>query len=384
MNHSRRLNLLCVFALSACDPGSGHDEASAGATSATMDTGGDTLGSGDDDDDDDDSSDDDGSDTGLDDGLDTGTDTGGGPPVDSPSCEGLETLCAGESCCSVVELPGGTVAMGRGDLGNDACPDDLGKTLCQAWEQPEHDVVIDAFALDKYPVTVGRFRQFVADWNDNWRPTPGEGENPAIPGSGWDASWSDLLPGALTGSIGCSGSGQWTEEPDGNEDLPIGCVNWYQAQAFCIWDGGRLPTEAEFEYVAAGGDEDRLYPWGGATPDETRAVFYAGNFVTAPVGTKPDGAGRWGHQDLAGNLSEWVFDCYEDDFYDDPAASLANPVNAPGSGASPCPSSGAWEDLRGLRSGGGENYSALRSAARGYMGANENFDSIGLRCARNP
>ena len=51
-------------------------------------------------------------------------------------------------------------------------------------------------------------------------------------------------------------------------------------------------------------------------------MFYSANFETAPVGTTPDGAGRWGHQDLAGNLAEWSFDCFEEGFYDcDPALS---------------------------------------------------------------
>ena len=389
MNKSILPILLSAAVLVACDPGSddGGAPATATATSGATEPGGsespaDTSDDGGDDDDSAEGTS--GSDTsGSDDGADeTGTGTGE-PVTDPPSCEGLETQCAGESCCTVIELPGGALSMGRGDLGNDACPDDAGQTTCQEHEQPEHDITVDAFALDKYPVTVGRFRQFAAAWDDNWRPGPGDGENPAIPGSGWDASWSDLLPGGLTGSVSCSGTGQWTDEPDGKEDFPIGCVNWYQAQAFCIWDGGRLPTEAEFEFAAAGGDEDRLYPWGGATPDETRAVFYFANFETSPVGTTPDGAGRWGHHDLAGNISEWAFDCYEDDFYEDEAASGANPVNLPVSGVAPCPDPGSTEDAHVLRSGGGRFYSNLRSAARDYEGGNENFNSIGLRCARN-
>lgn len=385
MNKSCLPTFLSLVVLGACDPSSGDDGTASGATTDVTASDGtgdaETAGSGDDDTEDADSESTGGADTATGDGLDeTGSDTTDEPGGQPPSCEGLMTQCAGESCCVVIEVPGGTVSIGRGDGGNDACPPEV---TCTAVEQPEHDVMVDAFALDKYPVTVGRFRQFAAAWDDNWRPSVGEGEHPAIPGSGWDASWSDLLPGALTSEIACSGTGQWTDEPAGNEDLPIGCVNWYQAQAFCIWDGGRLPTEAEFEYVAAGGDEDRLYPWGGATPDETRAVFYYANFETAPVGTTPDGAGRWGHHDLAGNLGEWVFDCYEGDFYDDPAASLDNPVNLPGSGASPCPGNGAWDDNRGLRSNGGEYPDALRSASRSYMGASENFNSIGLRCARD-
>jgi formylglycine-generating enzyme required for sulfatase activity len=103
-------------------------------------------------------------------------------------------------------------------------------------------------------------------------------------------------------------------------------VNWWASYAFCIWDGGFLPTEAEWEYAAAGGSEQRIYPWGSTAPgtDNQYAIYGDGEndcyYPTgtaapctgatnlAPVGTPVAGAGRWGQLDLAGNVWQWNLD----------------------------------------------------------------------------
>src|SRR5208337_5313332 len=58
----------------------------------------------------------------------------------------------------------------------------------------------------------------------------------------------------------------WTPSPGTQENLPVGCVTWYEAYAFCIWDGGFLPSGAEWEYAAAGVSQQREYPWGSTAP----------------------------------------------------------------------------------------------------------------------
>jgi formylglycine-generating enzyme required for sulfatase activity len=121
--------------------------------------------------------------------------------------------------------------------------------------------------------------------------------------------------------------GTWTPAPGPNESLPITAIDWYEAYAFCIWDGGFLPTQAEWEYAAAGGADQREYPWGDTDPGQQNlyAIYdfcwYEGACGTpppanlpktfAPVGSAPLGAGRWGQLDLAGNVDKWFLDTSE-------------------------------------------------------------------------
>jgi sulfatase modifying factor 1 len=95
-----------------------------------------------------------------------------------------------------------------------------------------------------------------------------------------------------------------------DQALPANCIDFYTAYALCIWDGGRLPTEAEWNYAAAGGSEQRYYPWSdppsSTSLDATRAVY--GGSDIAEVGSVPAGNGRFGQSDLEGNVAEWTLD----------------------------------------------------------------------------
>jgi formylglycine-generating enzyme required for sulfatase activity len=199
---------------------------------------------------------------------------------------------------------------------------------------------ISAFRLDKYLVTVGRFRQFVNAWNAGYRPAQGAGkhshlnagqglQNSAAAGGyepGWDAArWN--YTANLNPTCG-SPADTWTAAPSSQEKLPINCVDWWEAAAFCVWDGGFLPSEAEWEYAAAGGSEQRQYPWGATAPgmanqyaiygDGESACYYpsgtaancAGIANIAPVGFAAKGAGRFGQLDLVGEVFEWNLDFY--------------------------------------------------------------------------
>ena len=137
-------------------------------------------------------------------------------------------------------------------------------------------MTVGGFYLDEFEVTVGRFRRFV-DQYDGTVPAEGAGAHPKIPGSGWQTAWNKYYHATrekLVAAIKCDSTYQtWHDSPSGTEQHPMNCVTWYEAFAFCAWDGGRLPTEAEWEKAAAGGDENRLFPWGMAEADITRASY---------------------------------------------------------------------------------------------------------------
>lgn len=100
----------------------------------------------------------------------------------------------------------------------------------------------------------------------------------------------------------------------GAPDQPVVGVGWREAQAYCEWAGGALPTEAQRE-LAARGFEGRRYPWGGAEPSEARACFAQdwNRGRPAPVGAHPAGVGPFGAHDLAGNVWEWCRDAWRAD-----------------------------------------------------------------------
>jgi formylglycine-generating enzyme required for sulfatase activity len=220
---------------------------------------------------------------------------------------------------------------------------------------------VSGFRLDKYDVTVGRFRQFVnavlpADGGVGWLPPAGSGKHIHLnggqglannAGGGYEPGWvpsdnSNIAPtntnlshpiyvygmdsGVDSGVDSGLDSVTWTPSPSINENLPITCVNWYEAYAFCIWDGGFLPSVAEREYAAAGGDQERRFPWGSADPGTAnRYATYGDNYGNctypsgtlapctgvaniAPVGTATLGVGLWGQLDLSGNVWQWDLD----------------------------------------------------------------------------
>lgn len=209
-------------------------------------------------------------------------------------------------CSDDLPIAGGTFSMG-------ASPQQGHSS-----ERPRHTALVAAYALDRYEVTVGRFRRFIQSY-DPARLQEGMGAHPLVPGSGWRSEWRDTLPLPQDFAFAieeCGGA--FTEFPGPNEARPISCVTWFEAFAFCAWEGKRLPTEAEWEYAAAGGNEQRPYPWGFQPPSPQLAVYGClfdadstcsdADFPVA--GSVPSGVGRFGQLDLAGSVWEWTLDAY--------------------------------------------------------------------------
>jgi len=161
-------------------------------------------------------------------------------------------------------------------------------------EQPAHRVTISqGFWLDRDETSNAAFAAFVADGGYR-RPELWSG-----PGRAWLARQDpDALPLPCPGAQGA--------------DHPRACVTWYEAQAYAHWRGGRLPTEAQWEYAARGPGSPR-YPWGEEF-DPARANVN-GIDGTVPVGRYPGGASWVGARDMAGNVMEWVADWLDTDYY---------------------------------------------------------------------
>ena len=310
---------------------------------------------------------------------------GDGLTCSVPSCAGGGAgagsdcgLTGSNDCCGSLPLPAGSFQKDRGTTNFPA--------------------TLSAFRLDAYEVTVGRFRKFVnavaPASGTGWQPPVGSGKQshlnagkgllnvggPAGYESGWDAAWPSLPATMATWNANlASSTPTWTPTASGNENLPITNVSWFEAYAFCTWDGGFLPTQTEWQYAAYGGDEERERPWCTAAPcaiDDTYVVYCGGACSAAePVGRKTRGNGKWGQSDLLGNAAEWVLDWYWS----------ANPYGCVDCAVTVAPT-GEQPSTAGSRVILGFSYANDASQLSGGAWAipATRSGSIGLRCARTP
>jgi serine/threonine-protein kinase len=255
-------------------------------------------------------------------------------------CDGRE--CVGDTRvrpkdeATMVYVPGGTFQMGS----------DESDPLADADEFPKHEVTVDGFWMDRTEVTNAQFAVFLNECGDR-------AEN--------GAKFIELEKGYCRIE---RVEDEYRSRPAAKEYAVV-MVSWYGANAYCEWVGGRLPTEAEWEY-AARGSEGRLYPWGDDTPTCERAHRSACATCAKAVGQLPEGVSWCGVLDMAGNAWEWVADRYGE--Y--PAEKQVNPTGPTSPG------------LRIARGGGWHaNAKELRTTYRLESGAGSCVGCIGFRCA---
>ncbi len=248
---------------------------------------------------------------------------------------------------SMVYVPAGQFEMGMSDAQvdevvricrqtDDGCRREWFKST-----QPAHTVTLDAFWIDQTEVTNAMFAAFL-----------NEQGNQVEDGVSW------LEPGAGHRGIvyGHIREHDGVFQPEtAYKDHPVIEVSWYGAEAYCAWVGGRLPSEAEWEY-AARGPQSNLYPWGNAFEggranhcdvhcpyDWKDRDIDDGSAQWAPVRNYPDGVSWCGVLDMAGNVWEWVADWWSDD-YD--AHSPAHNPRGPDWGTLRIARGGSWFDPR--------------------------------------
>lgn len=236
----------------------------------------------------------------------------------------------------MVYVPGGTFLMGSDPAQDPNAQND---------ELPQHEVTLSPYWLDKTEVTNAMYAACVA--------------------------------------VGVCAASSTANDSDWNgDDYPAVGVSWNDADAYCAWAGGQLPTEAQWEYAARGND-GRLYPWGnefdGALANfcDTNCTYdwrdpnaNDGYARTAPVGSYAPGGDSWGGAaDMAGNVWEWV-----DDWYGAYENTPQTDPNGPESGDYKVLRGGSWYDVP----------RHLRAAYRVNYPPTPRSDNIGFRCVVPP
>ncbi|MEM6710608.1 MAG: SUMF1/EgtB/PvdO family nonheme iron enzyme, partial [Pseudomonadota bacterium] len=250
-------------------------------------------------------------------------------------------------------------------------------TSCDPAERPQHQVTLtDGFRIARTETTIGQYRVFSKATGHRTR-----AEERGV-GRYWDfdqREWA-WMPGL-------DWEHPYHRDTVGADDWPAVQVSWYDAQAFCRWTGGRLPTEAEWEYAARGGKSNQIYFWGNEplplkdgtqpinAPDistskrfpdfETIPSYDDGFPRAAPVGSfSPNGYGLF---DMAGNVYEWTADWIADAPYD--KRPVTNPEGLDNG------------EVKALRSSGwGYPPAQMRVSFRGFSAPDFWTATFGFRC----
>ncbi len=218
----------------------------------------------------------------------------------------------------------------------------MGSRLGRPDEQPEHEVYLDAYYIDRVEVSIGNYAACVA---------ARACKAPEITRSRTRFSYYGV---------------------EAYNNHPVINVQWTEAFSYCRWRGAHLPTEAQWEKAASWGPDvtiARRFPWGTDDRGPTRMNWGGGD--TVPVGSYLQGASAYGVLDLAGNVAEWVFDWYLEDYYS--MSDYDNPLGPP-DGDGKVYRGGSYADF-------GQE---LTTSGRSFAGPTDRLETVGFRCAWTP
>lgn len=235
----------------------------------------------------------------------------------------ISSTIKGKDGMTLLFVPAGEFTMGSNNGSDD--------------QRPAHTVYLDAFWIDKTEVTNAMYAKCVKDGNCQ-------------------------LPDYYQSSTRESYYGD-----PAFDNYPVIYVSWEDAKAYCEWANRRLPTEAEWEKAARGGNAF-IYPWGNDVPNNNLLNYNNAVGDTSEVDQYSDGASPYGALDMAGNVSEWVADWYSDTYYS--SSLTSNPLGS---------SSGQFRVLRG--GAWNSNDDGIRSAHRDKYDPADSAYTIGFRCA---
>jgi len=240
----------------------------------------------------------------------------------APTSPSLPTQITNAKGVSMVFVPAGEFIMG-------ASPSMQRQmlALCKSCDpvsitdqSPQRTVYLDDFWINRTEVTIAQFQKFVDD--ENYITTA-------------EKTGSSLFFNRSTKKFTTTSGVNW-KKPEGKsidlsqyKDYPVTHVSWDDAQAYCSWAGGRLPTEAEWE-KAARWEDGRFFPWGNTMPDNTKLNFDLLNTSAIAVMSYPAGVSKYGAYDMAGNVWEWVNDWYAEKYIESETNNPKGSVSGPG------------------------------------------------------
>ena len=246
----------------------------------------------------------------------------------------------------MISVQGGTFQMGSNNGGVD--------------EMPIHEVSVSSFQISKFEITTGQYITFLNDISCSSNGSHNDDEYGSV-------EYIDMASSSCP--IGYNDGQFYFKSSDiaASEDCPVFEVTWYGANAYCKWAGGRLPSEAEWEFAARGGTYSNDYFYSGSN-SLGAVAWHLGNSgkITHPVGQKS--GNELEIHDMSGNVREWCADWYDSSYYENSPTS--NPTG---------PTSGSKRIIRGGDWNG--NDFVNRVAERNSYNPNNSYNYLGFRIA---